>query len=214
MSSPQIPATREPLRLHVPEPSARPGQATDFSYLKLSPAGAVAKPPVDVSASDTAPLTGQLIRVLDDNGGAVGPWAADIDDAVLQKHGKVFLTYSASATDASYAMGMLTASAGANLLDPAAWRKAPEPVFASANGQYGPGHNSFTTTPDGQTDILVYHARNYRTIQGDPLKNPDRATRAQSIASVIASKLSCSTLTISSPGMSPSARLLAAGAFG
>ena len=33
MSSPQIPATSEPLRLHVPEPSARPGQATDFSYL-------------------------------------------------------------------------------------------------------------------------------------------------------------------------------------
>ena len=83
MSSPQIPATSEPLRLHVPEPSARPGQATDFSYLKLSPAGAVDKPPVDVSASQTAPLTGQLIRVLDDNGDAVGPWAADIDDAVL-----------------------------------------------------------------------------------------------------------------------------------
>jgi len=83
MSSPQIPATSEPLRLHVPEPSARPGEATDFSYLKLSPAGAVDKPPVDVSASQTAPLTGQLIRVLDDNGDAVGPWAADIDDAVL-----------------------------------------------------------------------------------------------------------------------------------
>ena len=83
MSSPQIPATSEPLSLHVPEPSARPGEATDFSYLKLSPAGAVDKPPVDVSASQTAPLTGQLIRVLDDNGDAVGPWAADIDDAVL-----------------------------------------------------------------------------------------------------------------------------------
>jgi GH43 family beta-xylosidase len=102
--------------------------------------------------------------------------------AVLQKNGKVFLTYSASATDANYAMGMVTANAGANLLDPAAWRKAPAPVFASANGQYGPGHNSFTTTPDGKTDLLVYHARNYRDIVGDPLKNPDRATRAQAIA--------------------------------
>lgn len=29
-----------PLRLHVPEPTGRPGQATDFSYLRLSPAGA------------------------------------------------------------------------------------------------------------------------------------------------------------------------------
>ncbi|HEY0825981.1 MAG TPA: hypothetical protein VGD76_19495, partial [Ramlibacter sp.] len=31
----------EALRLHVPEPSGRPGCATDFSYLHLSEAGAV-----------------------------------------------------------------------------------------------------------------------------------------------------------------------------
>lgn len=104
--------------------------------------------------------------------------------AVLQKNGKVFMTYSASATDANYAMGLLTADAGANLLDPSSWRKSAVPVFASsaANGQYGPGHNSFTTTPDGKTDILVYHARNYRDIVGDSLKDPRRATRAQTIA--------------------------------
>ena len=101
--------------------------------------------------------------------------------AVLVKNGKVFITYSASATDASYSMGLLTADAGANLLDAAAGRKSPVPVFASsaANGQYGPGHNSFTTTPDGKTDVLVYHARNYRDIAGDPLHDPNRHTRAQ-----------------------------------
>jgi hypothetical protein len=48
-------------------------------------------------------------------------------------------------------------------------------------GQYGPGHNSFTTSKDGKTDLLVYHARNYREIEGDPLQNPDRHTRAQPI---------------------------------
>jgi GH43 family beta-xylosidase len=52
----------------------------------------------------------------------------------------------------------------------------------AASGQYGPGHNSFTTSPDGKTDILVYHARNYRDIAGDPLRNPDRHTRAQPIS--------------------------------
>ncbi|WP_337245191.1 3-methyl-2-oxobutanoate dehydrogenase (2-methylpropanoyl-transferring) subunit alpha [Luteimonas sp. gir] len=83
MSTSQTPATPAPLRLHVPEPSARPGQATDFSYLQLSPAGAVDKPALDVTAGQTAPLTTQLVRVLDDNGDAVGSWAADIDDAVL-----------------------------------------------------------------------------------------------------------------------------------
>ncbi|MEF3081561.1 thiamine pyrophosphate-dependent enzyme [Luteimonas sp. SMYT11W] len=83
MSTSQNPAATEPLRLHVPEPSARPGQATDFSYLQLSPAGSVDKPTLDVTAQQTMPMTRQLIRVLDDNGDAVGPWAADIDDDVL-----------------------------------------------------------------------------------------------------------------------------------
>lgn len=104
--------------------------------------------------------------------------------AVLVKNGRVFLTYSASATDANYALGMLTASDGANLLDPTSWTKSPQPVLASSdkNGQYGPGHNSFTTTPDGKQDILVYHARNYRDISGNPLHDPNRHTRAQIIA--------------------------------
>jgi GH43 family beta-xylosidase len=116
------------------------------------------------------------------------PWERvrfDVNEApaVLVRNGRVFLTYSASATDANYVLGMLTANENANLLDPAAWRKSPEPVLRSsaANGQYGPGHNSFTTTPDGKTDILVYHARNYRDIKGDSLYDPNRHTRAQAI---------------------------------
>jgi GH43 family beta-xylosidase len=103
--------------------------------------------------------------------------------AVLIKKDRIFLTYSASATDANYCMGMLTADANADLLDPASWKKSPEPVFKSnpAASQFGPGHNGFTTTPDGKTDVLVYHDRNYEKIKGDPLNNPDRATRAQVI---------------------------------
>ncbi|MFD6662267.1 family 43 glycosylhydrolase [Micromonospora chalcea] len=102
---------------------------------------------------------------------------------VIQRNGRVFLTYSASATDANYCLGMLTASAGANLLDAAAWAKSPNPVFASsaATGQYGPGHNSFTVSEDGQSDILVYHDRNYRDISGDPLNDPNRRTRIQKL---------------------------------
>jgi len=65
----------EPLRLHVPEPSGRPGQATDFSYLHLSPAGEVRRPAVDAAAASTADLAFTLVRVLDDEGRAVGPWA-------------------------------------------------------------------------------------------------------------------------------------------
>ncbi|MFP4282057.1 MAG: family 43 glycosylhydrolase [Opitutales bacterium] len=98
--------------------------------------------------------------------------------AVLQRHGKVFITYSASATDENYAMGLLHAPADADLMDPAVWTKSPEPVLQTCfeHGIYGPGHNSFTTSPDGEQDYLVYHARTYTEIEGDPLWNPDRHT--------------------------------------
>lgn len=74
----------EPLRLHVPEPTARPGQATDFSYLRLSPAGEVRKPPVNVLPIDTRDIAYSLVRVLDENGQAVGPWAPEIDLALVR----------------------------------------------------------------------------------------------------------------------------------
>ncbi|HEY8932393.1 MAG TPA: family 43 glycosylhydrolase, partial [Rariglobus sp.] len=83
--------------------------------------------------------------------------------AVLIKNGRVFMTYSTNSTDYKYCMGLLTADADANLLDPKSWKKSPEPVLDTDEqaGQWGPGHNCFTTTPDRKTDILVYHARNH-----------------------------------------------------
>ena len=67
-----------PLSLHVPEPTGRPGCKTDFSYLQMSPAGAVRRPDIDVLFGDTADLCTSLIRVLDEDGNAVGPWAPEI----------------------------------------------------------------------------------------------------------------------------------------
>ncbi len=78
-------STPLPLHLHVPEPTGRPGHGTDFSYLHVSPAGAVRKPPVNVAAVDTGDLARTLVRVLDDQGHAVGPWAPDVDTALLQR---------------------------------------------------------------------------------------------------------------------------------
>lgn len=95
--------------------------------------------------------------------------------------GKIYLAYSASATDANYCLGLLSADENADLLDPKSWTKSQESVFKSSpeTSQYGPGHNCFTTSPDGKTTYLVYHSRNYEKINGEPLHNPDRATRAQ-----------------------------------
>ena len=95
--------------------------------------------------------------------------------AVIKRNGKIFLTYSASATGACYCMGMLTADEDADLLDPASWKKERYPVLQSdpALGIYGPGHNSFTVDEEGN-DICVYHARQEAVIEGDPLYNPNR----------------------------------------
>lgn len=111
-------------------------------------------------------------------------YAVNEGPAILHRHGRFFLTYSAAGTGAEYCLGLLSADENADLLDPKSWTKSPQPVFTSSeqNGIYGPGHNCFTTTPDGKTDLLVYHARNYRDIPGDPLHDPNRHTRVQPVA--------------------------------
>ena len=107
---------------------------------------------------------------------------------VLIHQGKVFLTYSASAcwTD-NYALGMLTAVSGSDLLDPHSWTKSSRPVFQqSARAHvYATGHNSFFKGPDGR-DWLVYHANSkpgqgcgwHRAPRAQPIHwNPDGTPR-------------------------------------
>ncbi len=102
---------------------------------------------------------------------------------VIKRDGKLFMTFSASATDANYSIGLLAASADSDLLDPDSWDKLPYPIFTSDQdtSEYGPGHNSFTIAEDGETDLLVYHARSYEEIEGEPLYDPNRHTRVQPI---------------------------------
>jgi len=69
--------------LHVPHPPARPGDRPDFSYLSLSPAGAVARPQVEARARDIESLGKELVRVLDEHGEAIGPWDPKLDSSVL-----------------------------------------------------------------------------------------------------------------------------------
>lgn len=97
--------------------------------------------------------------------------------AVLKRNGKIFVTYSASATDENYCMGLLYADEHSDLLNPESWTKSPEPVFTTNRPlkMFGPGHNSFTQSETGN-DVLVYHARNYTEIEGDPLWDPNRHT--------------------------------------
>lgn len=71
-------------RLHVPRPPARPGQPADFSYLQLSPAGALPRPDVNVPALGTQDLSVGMVRVLDEEHCAVGPWHPHLEPRDLQ----------------------------------------------------------------------------------------------------------------------------------
>ena len=71
-------------RLHLPRVPARPGEAPDFSYVQLSPAGAVPRPEINARARDMMSLSVDLVRVLDDTGDAVGPWNPHLDPGELQ----------------------------------------------------------------------------------------------------------------------------------
>lgn len=101
--------------------------------------------------------------------------------AVIKKNGKIFVTYSASATNHNYCMGLLWIDADADLLDASNWHKSPGPVFYTNEDlkRYGPGHNSFTIAEDGKTTVMIYHARDYKEIQGHELSDKNRATRAR-----------------------------------
>ncbi|MBV9931502.1 MAG: 3-methyl-2-oxobutanoate dehydrogenase (2-methylpropanoyl-transferring) subunit alpha [Alphaproteobacteria bacterium] len=76
---------RPVLSLHVPEPSARPGDEVDFSHVAIPPAGSVPRPDPHAPAAETHPLATTLVRVLDDAGRAVGPWDPKLDADTLRR---------------------------------------------------------------------------------------------------------------------------------
>ena len=73
------------LSLHVPEPSVRPGGQADFSHVGIAPAGEARRPPIDVDAAEIRDLAYTLIRVMDDEGEAVGPWAQSLPPDALRQ---------------------------------------------------------------------------------------------------------------------------------
>ncbi|MET3280743.1 hypothetical protein ABIF43_006232 [Bradyrhizobium japonicum] len=67
-----------PLRFHVPEPASRPGGKPDFSGVSIPKAGSVRRPPVDVLPEEIRDLAYSIIRVLNHEGRAIGPWVPDL----------------------------------------------------------------------------------------------------------------------------------------
>lgn len=74
-----------PLRLHVPEPRFRPGDPVDYSDLVIPPAGKQPRPDEIAPAEESHPLCTDLVRVLDDEYRATGPWDPRLDPATLRR---------------------------------------------------------------------------------------------------------------------------------
>src|SRR3984893_11258189 len=84
-----------PLTLHVPEPAVRPGGAPDFSNVRIPRAGSVARPEVDADPESIRDLAYSIIRVLNRDGEAVGPWAGLLSDKELAEGLKHMMTLRA-----------------------------------------------------------------------------------------------------------------------
>ncbi len=78
-------ANLPPLALHVPEPRQRPGDSADFSDIVVPNAGLLARPDSASPAAQLREFPYELIRVLDDDGNAVGPWNPKLTPEVLVK---------------------------------------------------------------------------------------------------------------------------------
>ena len=74
----------EPLLFHVPEPAVRPGGTPDFSTVPIPHAGSVRRPPIDADPELIRDLAYSIIRVLNREGEAVGPWAGSLTDEELR----------------------------------------------------------------------------------------------------------------------------------
>ncbi|MDH6265153.1 2-oxoisovalerate dehydrogenase E1 component alpha subunit [Rhizobium sp. SG_E_25_P2] len=76
--------SKSPLSLTIPEPEFRPGDQPDFSALAIAQAGEVRRPPVDEAPELMRDLAFSLIRVLDGDGKARGPWAGGLSPDALR----------------------------------------------------------------------------------------------------------------------------------
>jgi len=79
------------LELHIPAPTARPGDKPDFSGWSFPEPGETPRPAVNTSAVDLREFAYGLIRVLDMAGNALGPWAPHLDAETLRRGLKYML---------------------------------------------------------------------------------------------------------------------------
>lgn len=90
----------------------------------------------------------------------------DEGPAVLKHAGKIFVSFSGSATGENYCMGLLEIDACEDPLDISNWTKYDMPVFRTDPDLkiYGPGHNCFVEGDNGE-QLCIVHFRDYSGIK-------------------------------------------------
>jgi len=73
------------LSLHIPEPAFRPGDAADFGAVEIPPVDATARPDSAAPAGTMRDLAYGLVRVLELDGRASGPWDPRLDADTLRR---------------------------------------------------------------------------------------------------------------------------------
>jgi 2-oxoisovalerate dehydrogenase E1 component alpha subunit len=73
----------KPLSFHVPEPAVRPGGTPDFSDVPIPRAGTVRRPEIDADPESIRDLAYSIIRVLNRESEAIGPWSGLLTDEEL-----------------------------------------------------------------------------------------------------------------------------------
>jgi GH43 family beta-xylosidase len=91
-----------------------------------------------------------------------GGTCIDEGGSIVVRNGTVFDIFSAGVyLSADYCVGLLTASASADLTQASAWTKSSGCVFSrnNATGEYGPGSMTWFTSPDGSQNWVAYHVK-------------------------------------------------------
>ncbi|MBK1835271.1 sulfatase-like hydrolase/transferase [Roseibacillus ishigakijimensis] len=133
------------------------GPDTDRQFLYIAPM----KSPTE--------LSGPRVRLC---GNADYPWEMTEPEGrgrglnegpqVVPSPRRTLVTYSCGASWLpTYKLGLLELI-GDDPLDPAAWKKHPEPVFRSTKETYGVGHSCFAPSPDGTEWWHLFHAKRDR----------------------------------------------------
>ena len=110
--------------------------------------------------SDPCTISGKRIKISSPelDWEIIGKPIVNEGPVAIERNGLMHIVYSASGswTD-DYCLGLLTLK-GTNPLSADSWVKGEKPILSKSDTVFGPGHCSFTTSPDEDDTWVVYHA--------------------------------------------------------